>query len=190
MAKSQVTEQDLEQGLQSLGGFGKLAAQKPRRDSPFGSDFVKRSESEGRAVPAAAPPKSPEIAPVPKPLSQDIEEREEVGGGMLSTKSSPSTSAPKQLSKPNIGESKVAHPKSNTLTDRVTLQLSPEMRDEVCEIARRLQRKKTDKKSERTTTNTVMRVAIQFLLDELMLEEKDRPNSEEELLELVKAKLG
>jgi hypothetical protein len=66
--------------------------------------------------------------------------------------------------------------------------MTPQMRDEVNLMATKLQRRKTDKR-ERITANTLMRVAIQVLLDGFGLEEWDVANDEEELLQLAKSKL-
>ena len=69
-------------------------------------------------------------------------------------------------------------------TERVTLQLSPEMRDRVDALARELQRSKSNK-VERITANTVMRVAIQHVLKNFKLNGGDVPSGEEELLSAI-----
>ena len=53
-------------------------------------------------------------------------------------------------------------------TERVRLQISPEMRDDVERLARELQRAKVSKK-ERITGNTVMRVAIRLITERFEL---------------------
>ncbi len=82
---------------------------------------------------------------------------------------------------------KSATRKADIYTERITLQLSPEMRDQVDSLARELQRTKTSK-DERITSNTVMRVAIRHFLDEFKLRKGEEPNGEEELLTLVKGR--
>ena len=59
------------------------------------------------------------------------------------------------------------------------------MRDQVDSLARELQRSKTSK-DERITSNSVMRVAVRHFLGEFKLRKGEEPNSEEELLTLVK----
>ena len=66
----------------------------------------------------------------------------------------------------------------------MTLQISPEMRDEIDALARDLQRAKTTKE-ERITSNTVMRVALQFLMKNYEFESGDVANTEAELYDLV-----
>lgn len=195
MAKGQVTEKDLESSIASLGGLGGLAttgASGAKRDSPFGSSFAKRASPQVAEVPGEeAAEREParaielkgrgEITPVTKempPASQTVQP--------------PSQTPVRSGAKPKarLVEQPETSRKSDTLTERVTLQMSPDMRDEVGEIARKLQRRKADKKGERITANTVMRVAIQFLLDELTLDEEDRPSTEEEVLHLIKRKLS
>jgi len=190
MAKGQVTESDLESGLKSLGGLRGLAAAPTgaRRDSPFGSDFAKRTarngagsqpvgdgnaalelgpEGEGAEQPkaAAAPAGTPVVAPPPAASSsEDLAKRR----------------TPRRQRK---GETKV-----DLFPERVTVLMSPEMRDRVNLLAAKLQRKKTDK-VERITANTVLRVAVSALLSSFKLEEGDAPNTEDELLELVQRKI-
>jgi hypothetical protein len=65
-------------------------------------------------------------------------------------------------------------------TERVTLLISPEMRDDVERLARELQRSKTSKE-ERISGNTVMRVAIRLLTEKFELKGNPAPNNEEEL---------
>lgn len=78
--------------------------------------------------------------------------------------------------------------KEDPYSERVTLPISPDMRDGLHLLASKLQRRKTDK-SERITSNTLMRVAVRLLLEDLRPSESDAPNTEEELYSLVQAKL-
>ena len=79
MAKSQVTEDDIAQGIQSLGGFGGLSGQKPRRDSPFGSDFAVKKQ-EAKSFPPSVQPEviarpvaAPELVAPTQPLVKKFE---------------------------------------------------------------------------------------------------------------------
>ena len=62
------------------------------------------------------------------------------------------------------------------------------MRDSVIAMARDLQRAKTTK-DERITANTVMRVAVQLLMENYQFEQGDVANTEEELFQLVARRL-
>src|SRR4051794_14867547 len=112
MAKSQVTEQDLEQSLQTLGGFGKLATQKPRRDSPFGSEFSRRPE-ESKLVPQVASEKGPDVTLLSKASDQGKELMEEDREVLVPTPQ-PKASPTKRPAKPVLDEERESHPKSDT----------------------------------------------------------------------------
>jgi hypothetical protein len=75
--------------------------------------------------------------------------------------------------------------KADIFTERVTLSVSREMRDEIEALARELQRRRT-RKDERITANTVMRVAINLLLERFSPGEGEVANNEEELLALAR----
>ena len=94
--------------------------------------------------------------------------------------------APKAVAKERVGEKKAstAVRKADIFTERVTLQISPEMRDDVERLARELQRSKTSK-GERITANTVMRVALQLLMTNYQFGRGDVANNESELYDLV-----
>jgi len=98
---------------------------------------------------------------------------------------------PKATPKETEGEKKadpVGARKSDIYTEPVTLKISPEMRDSVIALARDLQRAKTTK-DERITANTVIRVAVQLLMDIYRFESGDVANNEEELHLLVARRL-
>jgi hypothetical protein len=78
-----------------------------------------------------------------------------------------------------------ARRKADILSDRVTLQISPEMRDEVDLMARQLQRSKITK-AERIAANLVVRVAIRYFLDEFSPRRGEDVNSKDELLAAAK----
>lgn len=175
MAKGQVTEEELSKGLKGIGNFGGLSQPRVRRDNPFRDSrselaapepvrtmdvkpaTVAATEAKG-ARPAAEPKSVRAVAPVPKPAE-----------------------------KPRVGEKKAMGAggrKADIFTERVTLQISPEMRDEVERIARELQRAKKSK-DERITPNTVMRVAILLLTKHFKLNGSEAPNTEEELFSMA-----
>lgn len=197
MAKGQVTEKELESSIASLGGLSGLATtgvSGAKRDSPFGTSFAKRASSQVAEAPReAAAERDPVKAIELKGRSEaPLVPAKEIPAEPKEVVQVPPRTPVRSEAKPKARLVQEPEPtrKSDTLTERVTLQMSPDMRDNVGEIARKLQRRKTDKKSERLTANTVMRVAIQFLLDELTLDEEDRPSTEDELLRLIKHKLG
>jgi hypothetical protein len=77
--------------------------------------------------------------------------------------------------------------KAEIFSEKITLNISPEMRDTAERLARSLQRKKADK-SERITANTIYRVAIKAMLENEKFIDDHSPNTEKEMLELVKGK--
>ena len=99
---------------------------------------------------------------------------------VLLTDPLPKASPTRRASKPLLDETTARHPKGDTLTERVTVQMSPEMRDAVCDLARHLQRRRKDK-GERITANSVMRVAIQYFLDNVQLERVQGASTELEI---------
>ncbi|MDL5047332.1 hypothetical protein QQ054_15035 [Oscillatoria amoena NRMC-F 0135] len=182
MAKN-VTEEDLAAGMKGLGGFGALS---PRRDSPFrdSRSEVKAPEPKTVEVKPAAESRSVYGTPVVEPAKPAEIKRAEP---------SPKTAPAKPVSSPTLREpsrtrQKQPQRKADIYSERVTLQISAEMRDEVDELARQLQRAKTSK-DERITANTVMRVAIRLLTENFKLKAGEGPNNEEELFELVAKRL-
>src|SRR5262249_5590988 len=95
------------------------------------------------------------------------------------------TEQPKPVQKTKKGGGR----KADIFTERVTLRISPEMRDDVERIARELQRAKTSK-LERITANTVMRVAIKTITKRFELKTGQAPNNEEELFNFVEGVLN
>lgn len=194
MAKGHVTDQELESGLKSLGGLGGIAGSGARRDSPFGVEFARK------ATPEAVPEPRP-VQPEPeKPI--DLKPVREVAPTLAATApESPEARRPPPIRvamdpAPRVNEgfrpvdvlSDIPTRKSDSFTERVTLQMGPDMRDDLNLLAARLQRRKTDR-SERITANTIMRVAIRILLDEVDLGTGEVANSETDLLRIVRQKL-
>lgn len=177
MAKGQVSEEDLELGVKAAGGF--LGLTKARRDSPFGAEHVKR-----------------ELEPIEKTITLNVEKPKETVEKPQVTIERPKeaielkrvsekvTTSNEKVSKIKVEVSKT---KAEKFSEKITLNISPEMRDKAEMLARSLQRKKNDK-SERITANTIYRVAIKALLENKDFIDADSPNTEGELLELVKGK--
>lgn len=184
MAKGQVSEEELTRGLKGIGNFGGLSSTaRVRRDNPF---------RDSRTEPAASEPtKTIDVKPAPAETSAP----KQASAAVPAAEPRPVRSVapvPKPGEKRRVGEKKaraVGARKADIFTERVTLQISPEMRDEVERIARELQRAKTSK-DERITANTVMRVAIQVMTKRFRLRGGDAPNNEEELYTLVEEVLG
>ena len=184
MAKGQITEKDLEIGLKQAGGFSGLTQSKARRDSPFGSEYAKPVEQKvaNDAVEKESS-KTVELTPVQKKQPEQAP-----------AKKTPAAKPKKvETTKPTVATKKVKETprrtKADLFSERITLNVSPDTRDQAETLARTFQRRKSDK-TERITANTIYRVAIQAVIEELDLLEDLSPNTEEELLELVKEKLG
>lgn len=182
MAKN-VTEEDLAAGMKGLGGFGALS---PRRDSPFrdSRSEVKAPEAKTVEVKPTTESRSVYGTPVVEPAKPAESKRAEP---------SPKTAPARPVPSPTVRESsrpqqKQPQRKADIYSERVTLQISAEMRDEVDELARQLQRAKTSK-DERITANTVMRVAIRLLTENFKLKSGEGPNNEEELFDLAAKQL-
>ncbi len=207
MAKNQVTEEQLSRGLQSMGGFGGLT-QRPRRDHPFRTsqeEPVKVIDVEPRVAPKAAeqvPPKAVEeeklvtraeiqsAVPVRQDKVVSMEARRVVDEVVEAEESQVLPVTAKQAAKKKQSRS-AAQPtrKADVFSERITLQLSPKMRDKADALAKDLQRLRTSK-DERITANTVMRVAIKLVLDKFKPGAGETvANTEEELFELVKKQL-
>jgi hypothetical protein len=174
MAKGQVSEEQLSEGLKGIGNFGSLSAPRVRRDNPFRDSRkdVPQPEPVKPLVQAESSPvraREPELKPVSAKVAR-----------ASSPSAKPAAKEQKREEKPKDGGLR----KADIFTERVTLQISPEMRDDVERIARELQRSKTSKK-ERITGNTVMRVAIRLLTEKFELKGIAAPNNEEELFEVA-----
>ena len=78
---------------------------------------------------------------------------------------------------------------ADVYTERITLRLSPAMRDHMDALARELQRSRRTK-GERITANTMIRAAINAVRLGVKLEAGDTANTEEEVFQLVWRKLA
>lgn len=181
MAKGQISEEELQSGLKAVGGLGGIISSGARRDSPFGADFVRKELPVVAPLPEKAPPSALESKTELPLLRPELVEPQEPALRNLSR-----APFPKKALKAK--ENKDPEPSPRVFEERVTLQMPAAMRDDVNFLATVLQRRKTDKK-QRITANTVMRVAIQFMLDEFKIRDGDVANTEEELLELTKRKI-
>jgi hypothetical protein len=177
MARGQISDEDLSSGLKGLGGFGALGGAKVIKDSPF-----RDSRSEHKTLEVAKAPERPvaakkAVVPVEGDAGVTVEAKP------VSIKATPK---PLPAKKAAVEPQATAQGRrvADIYTERVTLQLSPEMRDRVDALARELQRSKTGK-SERITANTVIRVAVKHLIRHFSLEGEDIPNDEEELFAAV-----
>ena len=157
MAKGQITEKDLELGVKTAGGFSGLS-KVTRRDSPFGVEHAKSTVEEKEKTVEVKVETPKESIEVKKVSVKTISSKEK--------------------------ESKT---KAEIFSEKITLNISPEMRDKAEMLARSLQRKKADK-SERITANTIYRVAIKAMLENEKFIDDHSPNTEKEMLELVKGK--
>jgi hypothetical protein len=72
MAKAQVTEDDLKASVGGLGGFSGLTGKATRRDSPFGSDYVKRSPNTEQISSVVELPATQQQEPERSPADQKL----------------------------------------------------------------------------------------------------------------------
>ena len=172
MARGQVSEEDLSSGLKGLGGFGSLGGARVVKDSPF---------RDSRSAPKPADP--PKVIEVPT-IAKQASESPVVPDARLQPAKELVRREPVKKSPAASKAEPAGRRVADIYTERVTLQLSPEMRDRVDALAREIQRSKTDK-GERITANTVMRVAIQHVLKHFKLTGGDVPNGEDALLAAI-----
>lgn len=179
MAKGGVSEDELSSGLKGFGGLGAVGGtpgKQVHRDSPF---------RDSRAVPKAIE----EVAEAARSSSNEAVTSKET---QLVSSKPPTSAAPtltfRQQTEVSAerknGDVKPARRVADIYNERVTLQLSPEMRDEIERIAREIQRSKNSKE-ERITANSVMRVAIRLVITLFDRQGGQTPNTEEELFELM-----
>ena len=175
MAKGQVSEEELSKGLKGIGNFGGLTTPRVRRDNPFRDSSAEPAKAE--------PTKTIEVIPTPEKRVAKVTERP--APKIEQSPVRPVAPVAKVVERRSGAEKKLQQAsgrKADIFTERVTLQISPEMRDEVERIARELQRSKTSK-GERITANTVMRVAIRLMINSFELKGAAAPSSEEALFE-------
>jgi hypothetical protein len=192
MAKGQVTPDDLASGMKAFGGLSSLGGgPRPVRDNPFRDT---RSE----------PPQSVVVVPAPETTTEaprlevvNGHDTAEVGEGT----NKPTASKPPRERKPvapRAGE-QIAAPvpaavpeqspagrekKTELYPEQVSLMLNAEIRDRAEALAKELQRRRTQK-TERITTNAVIRVAIRAMLEVFDLPEGAVLNTENELYQAV-----
>ena len=193
MAKG-VTEEELKAGLTGLGSFGGIG-QRPRRDSVFRDT---RDEGTPAAVPTAVEPvrpaevQPPEVKAMPRteegraptresrpiPLVKEVPRAEKEPARKEPPKEKPPVAEP-----PAEEQIPERTRKADIHTERVTLPISPEMRDGINALARNLQRHRT-KKGESINANAVIRTAVRLVLERVELKPGDVANGEEELFDL------
>lgn len=210
----QITEDDLAAGLSGFGDGLTTITERPRRDNPFRdtrAEVERRPPEKVEKVIEMRPGVPPADTQAASTSSREHEARPESHsdrritgrGASAEPAERPESPYARELPVRTIEESarevrvhypepepleKVQLRKADIFTERVTLSMSTEMRDDVEALARELQRRRT-RKDERITANTVMRVAIQSLLERLNLEDWEAANNEADLLELARRKL-
>lgn len=188
MAKSQLSDDELAAGIASMGGFGTLG-QKPKRDSPFGSDYVRKPQ-----VQSAQPPASPQLqasqksssgAPVVTSVAAPIAEvslpKEKSPDAPSAASGLRAVSSDKEVTE---DLSPPAEEENVTKHEKLSVMMTPEMRDTLSAMGKTLQRKRRQKGA-RFTANTVMRVAIQHFINTADMAHLSGVSSEEELLKEV-----
>lgn len=155
-------------------GFGALSGAKVIKDIPF-----RDSRGEPKFVEVATPVERPTAV---KKIPVQPERPAVVDVKPVAVKTQRPVSVKKAPVEPETATQ--GQRVADIYTERVTLQLSPEMRDKVDALARELQRSKSNK-IERITENTVMRVAIQRALKHFELNAGTVPSGEEELLSAI-----
>lgn len=89
---------------------------------------------------------------------------------------------------PTVEKPAVNFLKGDRFTEKVTFPMTPEQKQFLYEVAEDFQRKRTSKQ-EPINRNTVLRCLVEVLRD-VSFAETDRANTEEELLQIFKKKLG
>ena len=176
MAKSQVSEEELAKGLKGIGNFGGITT-RVQRDNPF-RDSRQEQVEQPKTIEVRLPSPEPRVV---KPATPNIAPEEPQPVRALPATPKPRSKVREEESRSRAEESAR---KADIFTERVTLQISPEIRDEIDALARDLQRAKTTKE-ERITSNSVMRVALEFLMKNYQFQRGDVANTEAELYDLV-----
>jgi hypothetical protein len=187
MGKGQVSEKELEQGIKSLGGLGGFAPGAARRDSPFGSDFVRKAQPIEHLPEKEVEIKLTDKAEALSNVAPKVQEEARAPVPSLPEAPQRKAKPPKLIVRASQEDEEGAKEASSGLED-VTVRMSSAMRDDLHFLATKLQRRRKTKE-QRITSNTVIRVAVQLLLEELKLNETDYVNNEEELLALARRKV-
>ncbi len=176
MAKGRVSDEELEEGLASAGGLGGfVSASKVRRDSPFGVEHVRAVRREPPAEPKHSNVKA--IEPAAK-----VEQEVKPPQAKRPVRAKPE---PKKLIEVAVPEREAL---AGANSEKVSLPMPVELRDAISDLAKKLQRMRTEK-TERITSNTVMRVAIQVFIERFDADKAPISNTEAELLEAVRTQL-
>lgn len=196
MVKAHVLEEQLSASIKQVGGFGSLKdGPAPRRDSPFGPQYVREGNEPGALPGQRTAPTAPEVKTDVTPSPAPVSEPPPHPNPPLTPLSPRSALASPKSHLPARTRS-ITKPAADAALDseafgmeKVTVLMSPAVRDAVQMLARKLQRRRTQKQS-RITANTVFRAAIRLLVEELPLRGSEVANTEEELLDLLRARLG
>ena len=167
MARLTGQDDKLAETLQARGGLSQFrnVAERPRekRDNPFGPTPTSVASAPVEIV----QPKPKVATPEPAPAVAEVQQ-------------------PKVAkSRPRVAKSE-SKATVDPNTENVTVPLSRSLRDRSEELARVLNRNRSIRKS-RITRNTIVRVALECMLDDLGSAAEHSVNSEEELLELARS---
>jgi hypothetical protein len=166
MARGNTTEDELSAGIRSVGVLSAVArTEGARRDSPFATPAPQEKHPTAAPVRAARPVDPPGVPKVAA-SRESPRQKPELAPNEGSVKEDP---AP--------------------FSDPVTVPMTADMRTRANILAAELQRRRTEK-TNRFTPNSIFRVAIKTFLERFQLTAEDHVNSEEELLDLVHARLG
>lgn len=212
----QITEEQMTQGLKKIGGFGSFKQDSTsKKDSPFSfTDKAKTTKVEetppGTSSSEEVPPSEKiielrnstvSVKPVEASETLAVTPSEEVTQKELTNSSNQISTAPIIHQRIKTEETSIPAKKaknkiiqtessaaSNSDYDKVSVFMSPAIRDRANQLASELQRKRTIK-TERITANTVFRVAIRVILEELSIDDLSTINSEDDLYRAAKGRI-
>jgi hypothetical protein len=188
MARGEVSDDDLARGLRGFGGVTPFSSTgKPIRDNPFRDTQAQpRPVEAARKVEPVAVEKEPQQA-------ETVERRGEKIASAIAAKPKreivPKAAVrriePREVERPSAAAAeRPGENKTERYPERVTVPLDAELRDSAESFAREISRRRDDK-AERITTNTIMRVALRLLLEEVAPSFSASPNNEEEIFSAV-----
>lgn len=174
------TEEDLREGLKSVGALSALRQPGPmRRENLF-------APPPQEPQPKEEPPKveAREKAPAPDPRPAPRAPAPPRARPARKPEAKPPAVAPTTEASPQSSQEPRGAP---VFSDAPTVPMTAEMRTAATLLAAELQRRRTDK-SERFTANSIFRVAIERFLEDFKLEGDVHVNTERELLDLARAR--
>lgn len=192
MASGRTTEDDMREGLKSVGALSSLRTAAPMRRESIFAPAEQRTEHRTEetapaparaAAPAPREPDEPKAQPkaVAKPdaPARAAKPRAERPARTPQVVSAPAAQDAAQITQEPRG--------APVLSDAPTVPMTAEMRSAATLLAAELQRRRTDK-AERFTTNSIFRVAIERFLEDFKLQDGDHVNTERELLDLARTR--